>query len=139
MENLISIKAINDFTHVLLEGDFNSARQQIDFIIKSRVRTEDIYDQFIKQSLYEIGQLWKKRKISVAKEYLSTAVVEILLSEFYLNFSYPNNLLKSVVVACVENEYHQIGLSSEQSKELSQYKSLYYFENSYSLSEYHSN
>jgi methanogenic corrinoid protein MtbC1 len=59
--------------------------------------------------MYEVGELWERHEISVAVEHLATAITESLLSLVYpAVFSAPHTN-RSAVIACVANEYHQIG------------------------------
>jgi MerR family transcriptional regulator, light-induced transcriptional regulator len=68
-----------------------------------------IYELIIKQSLYDIGELWEYNKISVATEHLASAVIESILYELYNKFIPVNISDKKVIVTCVEKEKHQIG------------------------------
>ena len=68
-----------------------------------------LYEQLVRRSLYQVGELWEQGKISVATEHLATAISESLLNLTYPRlFAQPRNG-KSAVVTCVSNEYHQIG------------------------------
>ena len=68
-----------------------------------------VYDDLVRRSLYEVGELWEQGKISVATEHMATAISESLLNLTYpLLFAQPRNG-KSAIVSCVANEYHQVG------------------------------
>ncbi len=61
------------------------------------------------RSLYDVGDLWARNQVSVAVEHLATAITEYLIQSLYpIIFSGDRRELKAVV-ACVANEYHQIG------------------------------
>lgn len=49
-------------------------------------------------------------KISVATEHLASAIVETIMSELYQDYIFKNKTKKNVVLGCVQNEYHQIGI-----------------------------
>lgn len=67
------------------------------------------YEDLVRRSLYEVGDLWERGRISVASEHLITAISEGLLNLTYPRlFAQPRNG-KSAVITCVPNEYHQIG------------------------------
>ena len=70
----------------------------------------DLYDVVIKPALYEVGQLWEQNKISVAAEHLSTAITEGILNEFYPEIIPQEYNGKKVVLTCVTNEEHQVGI-----------------------------
>ena len=70
----------------------------------------DLYEEVMKPALYEVGELWEKNKISVATEHMATAISEGILNELYDTIYNSELANKRVVVACVENELHQVGI-----------------------------
>lgn len=71
---------------------------------------EDLYEELFKTALYKVGKLWETNQISVATEHLATAVTEGILNELYETIISKKRFHKSVVLACVENEKHQVGI-----------------------------
>ena len=69
----------------------------------------ELYENVIRISLYEVGRLWETNQISVAAEHLATAITEGILSELYGQIISDMPVNRKVVVACVENEQHQVG------------------------------
>lgn len=69
-----------------------------------------LYENLFKKSLYDVGELWEYNKISVATEHLSSAIIEAILNEYYSTINSKEKIDKTVIVACVENEFHQIGI-----------------------------
>jgi len=69
----------------------------------------DIYTHFIQMSLYEIGELWQKNKISVAVEHMATAITESLLSYLYPHFVKKTKNGKKAVICGITSERHQLG------------------------------
>lgn len=57
-----------------------------------------------------MGLLWENNKISVAKEHLATAITEGILNELYGGLEVLEKQNKKVVLTCVENELHQVGI-----------------------------
>jgi MerR family transcriptional regulator, light-induced transcriptional regulator len=77
--------------------------------LEAEAGLRSIYEDLVRRSLYEVGDLWERGRISVATEHLATAVSESLLNLTYPRlFAQPRNG-KSAVITCVPNEYHQIG------------------------------
>jgi len=70
----------------------------------------DLYEDILKGSLYEVGLLWETNKISVATEHMATAITEGILNELFEQVISKKRLNKKVVVTCVENESHQVGI-----------------------------
>ncbi len=71
---------------------------------------QELYEDIIKKALYEVGELWENNKISVATEHLASSIVEAILNEHYSKIISEKRINKKVVVACIEREYHQIGI-----------------------------
>ncbi len=99
-----------DFLNALIVGErsFCSTAIQKQFNLGTSIF--DIYEGILKPSLYEIGTLWEYNLISVATEHLASAIVETVMNEIYHNIAFSGKGNKSVVVSCVENEFHQIGI-----------------------------
>jgi methanogenic corrinoid protein MtbC1 len=75
-------------------------------------RDVDIYDLYVnlfQQAMYEVGELWEMNRISVAVEHLATSITESLLSLVYPRIFGAAHSGRKAVIACVANEYHQIG------------------------------
>jgi methanogenic corrinoid protein MtbC1 len=71
---------------------------------------KDLYEEVFKAALYEVGRLWETNKITVATEHMATAITEGILNELFDEIIPKKKLNKKVVVACVENEQHQVGI-----------------------------
>jgi methanogenic corrinoid protein MtbC1 len=59
--------------------------------------------------MYEVGKLWASSQISVATEHLATAVTEGLLNQLSLDIASRDRVGKTVVVAGIQPELHQVG------------------------------
>ncbi|MHC1690228.1 MAG: B12-binding domain-containing protein [Bacteroidales bacterium] len=99
-----------EFLQSLLSGNRRLSSQIIGNLAVAGLPVEDIYEKIIKKSLYDIGELWESGKISVATEHLASAIVESVLNEMYSGIISKNRNNKTVIVASVENESHQIGI-----------------------------
>jgi len=100
----------SDLLDALLRGDRKTCSQIIKKKLDSGIDIKKLYDNFIKPNLYEIGVLWEYNKISVATEHLASAIVEGILNEIYPTIISTEKNNYSVIVSCVENEFHQIGI-----------------------------
>lgn len=99
-----------EFLQSLLAGKRHVSSQIIGNLAVAGLPVEDIYEKIIKKSLYNIGALWESGKISVASEHLASAIVESILNEMYSGIISKTKNNKTVIVASVENEAHQIGI-----------------------------
>lgn len=93
----------------LLAGDRQRCRVFFEEWLASEAELRSLYQDLVQRSLYEIGELWERGRISVATEHLATAITESLLNLAYPRLFAQPRVGKSAVVACVANEYHQIG------------------------------
>jgi MerR family transcriptional regulator, light-induced transcriptional regulator len=103
-------KIDSDFLNALLEGNRNASSKIIFDLLKSGRDIKDVYENVIKPSLYQVGELWEYNKISVATEHLASAIVEAILNELYHEVISKEKKAGKVIVSCVEKEYHQIGI-----------------------------
>ncbi len=78
--------------------------------VSDNVTIQELYENILKKALYDVGELWEHNKISVATEHLASAIIEAILNEFYTKIISKEKINKTVIVACVENEFHQIGI-----------------------------
>ncbi len=104
-----SEEAYTPFLAALLAGDRAQCRNIFESWLAEDVDLRELYQERLQPALYSIGDLWELGHISVATEHLASAITEGLLNLVYPRlFERPRNG-QSVVVACVANEYHQIG------------------------------
>jgi methanogenic corrinoid protein MtbC1 len=100
----------SNYLENLLHGD----RKQCSSIVKEYLLKNpsitDVYEQVLKVALYELGKLWETNKISVATEHMATAISEGILNELFVRINPSEKYNKKVIVACVENEKHQVGI-----------------------------
>lgn len=103
-----------DFSTKYLENLLQGNRQNCSAIARQYLSVNpsflDLYEEVFKVSLYEIGLLWETNKISVATEHLATAITEGILNEYFEQIISKAKQNRKVVVACVENEQHQVGV-----------------------------
>ncbi|MGE0090298.1 MAG: B12-binding domain-containing protein [Bacteroidales bacterium] len=97
------------YLKALIEGDKDFCTRFIQNLIEKKVDIKSIYIDYFQKSLYEIGSLWEENKISVATEHLASATTERLMLILYPQIFSEVKNNKKVIVACVANEFHQIG------------------------------
>ena len=103
-------EAPNELLQSLLSGNRMQCSGLVHKYLEEKVSIIDIYDEIIRKALYEVGYLWEYNKISVSTENIASAIIEALLNELYPDIISEKRINKKVVVACVENELHQIGV-----------------------------
>ncbi len=107
---LINDFKYKDFLLALINGDRKQSFWFVDQYLKKNISVKELYEHYIKETLYRIGELWEQNKISVATEHLATAITESILNSLFDKIVSENRLGKTAIVACVENEYHQVGI-----------------------------
>ena len=110
MNNVVNTYDISEFQNYLVAGNYEKCSEFVQNILKEDKDVKFVYDEILKKSLYQIGEMWEACKITVATEHLASAIVETILSEIYFKVITQNKVGKTVVVACAENEFHQIGI-----------------------------
>jgi len=99
-----------EFYNNLISGNYNKCSDFIFLLLKNEIEIKELYEKVIKKSLYKVGTSWEENKISISTEHVASSIVETILNDVYQEIR-PNKLTKkTVILACAENEFHQIGL-----------------------------
>jgi len=93
----------------LLAGDKNRCAGIVRELLDKDIPVRDLYLDVFQRSMYEVGSLWERNKVSVAVEHLATSITESLLALAYPRIFAAEHIGKKAVISCVANEYHQIG------------------------------
>lgn len=109
MSSTISIYSAN-FLKNLLVGNREKCSEICHNFLNEDHSIQTLYEELLKPALHEVGVLWEQNKISVATEHLATAITERIMNEFYGEIASTETNQKKVVLACVENERHQVGI-----------------------------
>ncbi len=106
---MISEELYYNYLACLLSGEHHRCQSIVTELLKQRVEIKELYVGLFQRSLYEVGEMWERRKISVAVEHMASAITESLLALVYPALFSAEHSDKSAVIACVANERHQIG------------------------------
>lgn len=110
MEESATAHLKSAFLKHLLSGNRTACSEIVRQYLDINPSIEDLYEDLFRVCLYEVGTLWETNKISVATEHMATAITEGLLNELYEQIIAQKRYPKSVVLTCVENEKHQVGI-----------------------------
>ena len=99
-----------EFLDLLISGNHLKCSKLMHSFVSKNIPVTEMYENILKKSLYDVGELWEYNKISVATEHLASAIVEAILNELYYIIISKEKNSKNVIVTCVENEFHQIGI-----------------------------
>lgn len=102
------------YINFLINGDKNQANQLIQDAFKNGVSVRDLYLHVFQKTQRELGRLWHENKITVACEHYCTAATQLIISQLYpYIFSASKNSENkkyNIVIACVSNELHEMGI-----------------------------
>lgn len=110
MIDKLSHSAHKEFLKSLLLGNRMQSSALAHTFLNQPASIKELYEDIIKNALYDVGELWEYNKISVATEHLASAIVEAILNELYPNVISTEKINRTAITACVENEFHQIGI-----------------------------
>lgn len=107
---VIDAERQSTFLNALLAGERSIVSNMVADLLAEGFPVDDIYEQVLKHSLYRVGELWETGRIGIATEHLASAIVQATMNEIYPSIAATGKLPKTVVLACVENEQHQVGI-----------------------------
>lgn len=95
----------------LLKYEKNFALSYVMEQAKGGVPLKEIYLETLQPTLYQIGELWQQKKISVAQEHYCTAVIQHVISMLY-PFLFRDRKIngKKMTAVCAYGELHEIGI-----------------------------
>ncbi len=103
-------KAHQDFLNALLKGNHSTCKTLVQSYKENHISIQELYENIIKNAMYDVGELWEFNKVSVATEHLASAIVESILNDLYEEIAVKEKGNRKVITTCVENEHHQIGI-----------------------------
>jgi len=106
---MIENETYNNYFNHLIKGEKSDCIAILDELINQNLQVETIYTQLFQRALYQVGEYWEKNLISVATEHMATAITENLMIRLQPNLFTIERTGKKAVIACVANEYHQVG------------------------------
>jgi methanogenic corrinoid protein MtbC1 len=93
----------------LLAGDRETCATTVQALLKAGTELKPLYVELLQRAQYQVGELWEQEKISVAVEHLSTAITQRMLSLIQAQTLQGARRNRSIIVACVADEFHQLG------------------------------
>lgn len=105
-----TIKEYEDvFFKSLLRGNRFECEKIMKDFRKSNLSIIKLYEDVFMKSLYRIGKMWEYNKITVSVEHMSTSITEGLMNELFPEIMSLERKNKKIIIACIENEEHQVG------------------------------
>ena len=93
----------------VLQGDRRAALNVVMEAIRGGAPLVDLYIEVFQESLYEVGRLWERSRISVASEHMATAITQYVMAQAYSQVEPTAERKGNAVVTGVQGELHQVG------------------------------
>jgi len=97
------------FLAALVAGGHRKATELAIDNVHSAEDLTEFYLQVIQPAMYDIGNLWEKGEISVAREHLASAIVTRVMASLYPKFIVLEQTKGHGLVTAAPNEFHEIG------------------------------
>jgi len=99
----------SEYFQALLKGHRAQCLATVQRLLDDGVEIKTIYLELFQNSLYEVGELWERNRISVATEHLATSITESAMGLMQPLLFARERIGRKAVVSCVANEFHQVG------------------------------
>lgn len=106
---MIELKTYSEFYTHLIRGDKRVCSSLVENLIEKQAPVDIIYTDLFQKALYKVGEDWEMNRISVATEHMATAITESLMIRLQPQLFSAERTGNKAVIACVANEYHQVG------------------------------
>ncbi len=93
----------------LIAGDRETCAKTVQALLHAGTGVKPLYVELLQRAQYQVGELWEQEKISVAVEHLSTAITLRMLSLIQAQTLQGARRNRSIIIACVADEFHQLG------------------------------
>lgn len=97
------------YLHAALAGNKDLAISLVTDAVSRKVPVKDIYTHVFQTVQHEVGRLWLLNQLSVAQEHFITGVTQLAMARLYEHIISGEKYGRSVVVACVGAELHELG------------------------------
>ncbi len=97
------------FLELLLSGDRAYCYDILEGLLNAGVPIVDLFENLLRRALYRVGELWEANRIPVIAEHMATSIVESLMNLLYPHVFGGKPVNKTAIIACVQNEFHQVG------------------------------
>jgi methanogenic corrinoid protein MtbC1 len=97
------------YLQAVRSGDRRAALNVTLESIRAGVSVPEVYRQVLQPAQYEIGRLWARNEITVAREHMATAITQYVVAQLYSHLDLPEASRGRALVTGVRGELHQLG------------------------------
>jgi methanogenic corrinoid protein MtbC1 len=97
------------YLNALLNSDRKTCFNIVEELLKDDIDIKTLYTDLFQRSLVDVGLLWERNKISVAKEHMATSLTQSTMQLVYPKLFTEEYTERTAVVSSATNEFHHVG------------------------------
>jgi len=97
------------YLQAVLAGERRAAVALALETVSSGLSVPDVYLEILQPVQHEIGRMWERNEITVAKEHMATAITQYVVARLYPLLEIPDASRGNAIVTGVRGELHQLG------------------------------
>lgn len=97
------------YLSALLDGDKGTCKSVVTNLLSEKLDVKIIYKDLIERSMYRVGALWDRCRISIADEHAATQISLEILGLINSQSHIKPATGRSIIITCVQKEYHDLG------------------------------
>jgi len=98
------------FVEKAMSVDRHDLHAFLSYLYQHRFQLWEIYDLIVRPGLYEIGERWRSKEIDIYHEHRASHETMDAMAKLQTEISIKPQVGKHAVLACLEDELHEIGL-----------------------------
>lgn len=98
-----------EFLEAMLAGHHQSCLKMAENLVSSPAALEEFYLAVLQPALYQVGLMWERGEISVAREHLASAIAARVMAALYPRFLMVEVTRGRAVISAAPNELHELG------------------------------
>jgi methanogenic corrinoid protein MtbC1 len=99
------------FYNTIMEGNREHAFQFLNLLYVNRITTTELYDTIISPALFAVGVKWMKNEIGIEREHLASNTALHAIVQLQDNVARRARTNNVALCGCLEEEYHEIGIT----------------------------
>lgn len=103
-------EAPKQYAKAAIAGEEQTCARMIDNLVRQGIALPSIYQGVLGEAMYLVGKWYEVEAIDVGQEHLASAITERMMSRLIQYSPAPRKHASTAVLACVEGNWHSIGL-----------------------------
>jgi len=106
---MISEAVYINFLDNLVVGNKKNCISIIQNLLEIETDIKEIYTELIQKSMYRIGQMWDRDKLTITEEHVASQIITNIIDLIYPKICEIPKNGKRAVISCLDKEFHEIG------------------------------